>query len=103
MSLSNGAYLLKRGDTYDYEDSRMSHRLRRARMILENMGIKPVVEHCNQCKIGPSRGPMSGCWDACKTVWPEWVTNEVFQAAFNLADITIRANASKNWKEMSAA
>jgi hypothetical protein len=63
MSLSNGAYLLKRGDTYDYEDSRMSRRLQRARTILRRMGIMPTVEHCHRCETGPTHGPMSGCWD----------------------------------------
>jgi hypothetical protein len=37
------------------------------------------------------------------TIWPEWVTDEVFQAAFNLADATIRATADDTWKKMSAA
>jgi len=98
MNLSTGAYYLKRGDTYDYEDSRMTNRLQRARMILKNLGIEPVVEHCQLCKEGAAGG---GCWDACKTVWPEWVTNEVFQSAFNLACATIEANAAHNWKKVA--
>jgi hypothetical protein len=82
-TLSTGARYLKRGDTFDPEDFRMTHRLRVAGQILSGLGITPEWEH------GGSFTNELGkhvCCDKCKASWPEWVTDEVFNRAFALAN-----------------
>jgi hypothetical protein len=97
-ALSTGAYYLKRGDTFDPEDSRMTNRLHSARSILDTIGIVPTVTHCDACKEGLAGG---GCWDACKTTWTEWVTDEMFQSAFNLADAAAREYGNFNMRRIN--
>lgn len=90
------ALYLKRGDTFDPECYKTTHRLRVARGLLREHNIVPTVEHCAQCVSHPSnRGPglnYDGCWDACHTIWPSWVTDPVFEQA------AAAANAIQNLK-----
>ncbi len=110
MALSTGARWLKRGDTFDPEDHRMTHRLRVARGILAEQGITPTVEHeapaeatygadgsiLTYARAGCPKHPAnrrnvwspSGgyCPDGCRTVWPAWATDDLFEAAFRAAD-----------------
>lgn len=86
--LTTGARWLKRGNTFDPECHRMTHRLGVARELLKSYGIEPTVEHCDRC-IEQRKNPLSGmhfCWDSCRVVWPEWVSNSLFNAAFAFAD-----------------
>lgn len=71
----------------------MTHRLRIASRILQGLGLEPTVEHCQQCVWHPNADPylrtrpgMHFCWDACKTTWPEWATDDLFNHAFALAN-----------------
>ena len=59
---------LKRGDTQDPEDHRMTRQLMVARGILGQQGAIPVVRHHG-------------------TVWPEWVTDDVFLAVAQAANV----------------
>jgi len=87
-TMSTGARYLERGDTFDPEDHRMTHRLRIARSILSGQGIEPTWEHgtgpdTEVCEFGRIR---HSCNYKCTAVWPEWVGTETFNAAFALAD-----------------
>ena len=82
----SGAAYLKRGTTYDPEDHRMTYRLGKARAILKGMGIEPTIEH----DVDSDKSPLHreyGCNEfRCKSVWPVWVTDKVFELAYALAN-----------------
>jgi hypothetical protein len=82
--MTAGGYSLKRGDTHDPECSLTTHRLRIARGILRGMGIEGTVEHGGNFVQGPYAKHV--CCDKCKTIWPSWVTDEIFNLAYRLAD-----------------
>lgn len=86
--LSTGGRWLKRGDTFDPEDHRMTHRLMVARGILRNLGIEPTVAHSEMCADRKKAAyGYNGCDDRCQTTWtPDWVTDGIFDAAYKLAD-----------------
>jgi len=87
VKLSTGARYLKRGDTFDPEDARMTHRLRVAAGILREAGYVPTTTH------GATPGnetvefgrPRHGCDYHCTTEWPAAVTDEMLQEAFDKA------------------
>ena len=87
--LSYLAYALKRGDTFDPEDFKTTHRLRVARGLLAEVGIEPTVAHSTLCARHPSnvgRGMRDlGCWDQCRTLWPESATDDMFEDAARAA------------------
>lgn len=94
---TNGGRLLKRGDTFDPECHRMTHRLRLAASILHSQGITSTHEHDEKCGRHPDelRMVMSAyrgrvcctCGRDYKgSEWPEWVTGATFDLAFKLAD-----------------
>lgn len=56
ITLSTGARYLKRGDTFDPEDHRMSHRLTVARDFLRHAGIESTVERARGTEPG---GPLT--------------------------------------------
>jgi len=81
---------LKRGDTFDIEDGRTTHRLRVARGLLADRGITSTIEHSKLCAKHPTNLGVGmedkGCWAECTTTWhPSWVSNEVFEAAADAA------------------
>jgi hypothetical protein len=89
VTLSTGAYYLKRGDTFDIEDHRMTHRLRIARSILLSQQIGPTWEHGEGTGlVGTGLLQREGhvCDYRCKAVWPEWASDRMFNLAFSLAD-----------------
>lgn len=88
-TLSIGARYLKRGDTFDIEDSRMTNRLCRARAILQGLGIEPTKTHSDHTTVEFGR-PRHFCDYRCETSWPAQVSDETFNTAFTLADLTIR-------------
>lgn len=76
-----GAYYLKRGDTSDIEDFRMTYRLRLARVILQSTGIEPNIKHDKT-----AHDVFNDCDYRCKAEWAEWVNDDIFEHAFRLAD-----------------
>lgn len=109
-TLSTGARWLKRGDTSDPEDHRMTHRLRVALGFLGTVGITSSVVHdapqpypgntgCPKHPDNRGRGLYDPgyCSDRCKTVWPEWVTDDMFNDAFAAASAlqNLRGRASQ--------
>ena len=82
---TNGGRLLARGDTGDIECWRTTHRLGVARRILAGLGIEPTWEHsdCQRANFGRMRHE---CDYRCVATWPEYVTGEMFDLAYELAD-----------------
>lgn len=95
--LSNGAALVKRGRTYDIEDSRTTNRLHDTMRVLKSMGIEPTYTHGTRtyfdwamagslkpdkhlCSLNGSGG------NDCTITWPAWVTDDIFNLAYSLAD-----------------
>jgi len=87
--------MLRAGRTYDYEDSRATSRLHAAYAALKAIGVEPERTHSD--KVGFSwerRGwlvpehhsVVCGESAGCKVTWPEWVTDEMLEAAYSLAD-----------------
>jgi len=108
MTLSSGAAGLKRGYTFDPEDSRHTRRLQAAHETLREMGVRSRVEHDapgprnEGCRLHPDyagtgmlRNP-GYCSDRCRTVWPEWVTDEMFELAWRAADATATLRGQVN-------
>ncbi len=93
---TTGGRYLQRGDTFDPEDWRMTHRLRKAHGILLGMGIESTHEHKADCGRHPDK-LRNVCFGWKESVvctcgrdnkgseWPEWVTGSLFDLAFNLA------------------
>lgn len=99
MTLSSGAAGLKRGYTFDPEDSRQTRRLQAAHEVLREMGVLSHVEHdapgplnagCyrHPDNFGTGMRNPGFCSDRCRTVWPEWATDEMFELAWRVADAT---------------
>lgn len=99
--LTTGAYYLKRGDTSDPEDWRMSHRLSVARGILTSQGFLPTVAHSKRCQDEKyvAFGYRTGCDSNCTTKWSEEFagepSDEIFNAAFALAEAIQDARRAK--------
>ena len=96
---TNGGRLLKRGDSFDIECHRTTHRLQVAQGILRNLGFTPTwPEHGETCMLHPKNA-----WNRCfgfnytclgdcprrlnpPPIWPEGVSGEIFDTAYRLAD-----------------
>jgi hypothetical protein len=94
---TNGGRLLKRGDSFDPEDFRTTHRLRVGQSILASLGIESTFDHDEACPRHPaslsnvvhsyrSRVCCSCGRDYRGADWPAWVTGETFDLAYRLAD-----------------
>jgi len=98
---TNGGRLLKRGDTFDPECHRTTHRLTLARRILAVEGIEPTyVEHDEKCILNPANawnrcfgfnyrcdpGCPRGTYAGQQPTWPEYTTGAMFDLAYKLAD-----------------
>jgi hypothetical protein len=82
---TNGGRLMARGYTFDPEDSRTTNRLRDAYVILRTLGIEPTKTHSDY--MGAEYGrPKHICTDGCKIEWPVWVTSDMLDYAYSLAD-----------------
>lgn len=116
--MNTGARCLKRGDTFDPEDFRMTHRLGVARGILSSIGIEPSFEqHRPECILHPDNrsrrcfgysyscdnGCRAGVYPANQANWPEWVSDAVFEHAFALADETQTKRGEHHRREAYAA
>ena len=99
--LTNGGRLLALGRRYDYEDSRTTNRLQTANKILADLGAEYVANHDDDSHDRHPEGrnlngsPSSnGCTDRCKFGWSgRFLSNEIFNMAYALADQKIRNNA----------
>lgn len=93
--LSNDARLLKRGDTFDPECWRTTHRLQIAMSALKSAQIAPTYpEHHRDClrhpearvaklmQYGPETAP---CHCDRRVIWPDVATTDVFNAAISFA------------------
>jgi hypothetical protein len=83
--LTNLAAQVKRGDMSDHDCARATHRIRVARVILGSQKIRPEWNHSDSTIVEWGREKHS-CDYRCEAVWPEWVTNRVFNLAVALAD-----------------
>ena len=93
------ARYVKHGYLFDPDDSRTTHRLRVAHGILLAEGVESHVEHqapepfrsgCAKHPTNANRGVHypGYCSDQCRTVWPGWVTDEMFDLAATAAEAT---------------
>jgi len=100
-----GSYMLRAGRTYDIEDSRTTDRLHAAYDVLKALGAEPTIVH----------GPQMG-WDwatnrerhieactlhgsgvaGCTITWPAWVTDEMLDAAYGMANTFRTARGAYN-------
>ena len=97
--MTNGARMLKRGDHFDPDCWRTSHRLSVGMNILRNLGFTPeFAEHSDKCIRSEKNrarrvfGFNYMCDDPnCPVrrnpppIWPEDCTDEVFEKAYALA------------------
>jgi hypothetical protein len=72
---------LRSGWFTDPECSRETYRLQGAIRILALWGAEPTWTHsdCTRVEFGRVK---HACDYRCKVEWPEWVTNDVLQAAY---------------------
>lgn len=97
------AFRLRRGDNYDHDDARTSYRLRLAWSILATMGIEREIEHGNAV-INQAAFNRHACADNCRAKpLPDWVTDEILEKAFDLADAMQTARGQFNQAAASAA
>lgn len=94
---TQGGRLLKRGDAFDPECWRTTHRLRVAKSILHGQGIVAEwPEHTDECGRHPRNlfnvvhsyrnGVICTCGrDQRGPNWPKWVTGAMFDTAYRLA------------------
>lgn len=98
-TLTTGAMYLKRGDTFDPEDWRMTHRLQVARTVLAALGIEPTPVHKGSTADRPGGAEhryVCGSGIGCGVTWDEELaTPEVFNAAFALANALQNARSAR--------
>ena len=92
---------------YDPESTRVQSRCYTALSILEQMDIKPTVEHKSDCRRSPyrlydpecdGRGEF-GYRDCAVITWPEWVTDEILEYAYIVADTVATARGQYNRRQ----
>jgi hypothetical protein len=96
--LTDGGRRLARGDTYDYEDSRMTSRLQTAGHLLSELTGPPFIAHADEpgnqtVEFGR---PKHQCTYRCTTSWSPELSDEAFNAAFALADALITKRGELN-------
>jgi len=83
--VTNGGYMLKRGDTYDIECARTSYRLRVGQGILKAAGLTQTWHHSDNQHVEFGRAKHA-CDYKCRCEWDAWATDEMFDRAYALAD-----------------
>lgn len=96
---TNGGRLLKRGDTFDIECHRTTHRLRVGQGILRSLGLTAEYpKHAATCilsaeqafnRAGRDRYSFRcecGVGHDPQPVWPAYATGKTFDLAYQLAD-----------------
>lgn len=108
------AALVKRGRTYDYEDPRTTYRMQATLNVLKAAGIEPTITHGTRTYYDwAMRGSLdatrhlcsldgSGYGD-CTIDWPAWVTDEMFDAAYRLANLVQTERGTYNRREAEKA
>lgn len=97
---STAASRLRRGWFSDPECNRTTYRLQGALRILAQWGAKPEWSHSNNTYI--EWGREKHCCDyRCTVAWPEWVTNDVLDSAYN-ASSTLQS-ARGDWNKAQAS
>lgn len=93
--------MLRAGRTHDYEDSRSTYRLQQAYGILAAAGVEPVRTHSDTMAWDwATNRDRHVCDYRCKVTWPEWVTNDMLEAAYNLADAAQTARGAYNRRDI---
>jgi len=105
--MNSTAALVKRGRTYDYEDSRTTNRMHAMLGVLKGFGIEPTITHGTRTYFDSARAGWltsevhlcslngSGYQD-CTIEWPAWVTDNIFDLAWRLADAVITEQGAYN-------
>lgn len=98
---TNGGRLLMRGDSYDPECSRTTHRLRRGQALLASMGITPTWQHsdCTRVEYGRAK---HACDYRCTCAWPAGTTGRTFDLAYQLADEFQTARGAQAQRSINA-
>lgn len=73
----------------------MTARLHMAFTILKAAGAESTRTHSDRTYVEYGR-ERHMCDHHCTTAWPEWVTGEMFDQAFTLADTAIPARSTYN-------
>ena len=78
----------RKGWFSDPENWHGNYRMQRALMILETQAVTPVWNHGKEyINNGIEYGRVIHvCTNNCTVTWPEWVTDEVFDQVYALAD-----------------
>lgn len=113
---TRGGALLRRGDTFDIEDWRTTHRLRVGHSILRGLGIEPSFpKHDPKCILSAEQAFRRGGQDRYRfncecgvghdpnAEWPEWVTGSTFDLAYQLANEVQTERGAWNQREASRA
>lgn len=110
--MNYGAHHLRNGYTFDPESLRETWRLATAYELLKTMGVEPVRTHSDAVRpdIWNHFVSRHECDYRCTTTWPEWVTDELLDQAYRLADMkhtaygeSNRRAAQRNREELTAA
>jgi hypothetical protein len=83
---SRGVYAMRQGWFRDPEDSLTTYRRQGALGILRQWGGEPEWTHSDHTYVEWGR-ERHLCDDRCKVTYPEWVTDEVIQAALTASDV----------------
>jgi len=84
------SHRFRRGWFSDPEDWHGTYRMEIALRLLRFVGIEPEWHHSDRTgTIGTGLLQREGhvCDDRCRPIWPEWVTDDIFDAAYRLADL----------------
>ena len=108
MSKTLAVIKLRRDDTFEPECVFTTRRLQGAKGLLKSMGIEPVITHDPQCTKTLIRYGMAykceghneyGHLPCLKVEWPEWVTDEILDEAYNLVSNVTTARGRHNREE----
>lgn len=91
--------MVKEGDTGVGCEFRAMERVRATRAIMVHLVGEPEIahhDHAFPCKVDSLGRESHECDWRCKTVWPEWVTDEMFHLAARLACETATRRGAYN-------
>jgi hypothetical protein len=93
--------MLRRAQTFEPEDSRVSNRLRTALNILAAGGVKPTITHSDRKVLDwATKREVHHCslagsgYHDCTIVWEPWVTDDMFDKAYSLASDVVSARGA---------
>lgn len=96
---TNGGRLLARGDTFDYECSRTTHRLQRAHAVLRSLDAEFTRVHADGVRnqgTNWSGHVTHECTDQCTGSWPEWVEGDLLDQVYATASKAVSARGLYN-------